>query len=423
MSKPFRGKTREGSNNRVCSAGSPCRSFLLLVTLFLQIGNGRAFLCARGWIKSPRRFSLSRLPQPSQIRDGPLPSRFWPLLASVGAEADSLTIRAATNLNASSVPLNGHEANATREMVAAEKKAAGTKNSSKLPGRRLAKKLLTTPKVEVISAAFALISSFLVAVQTLSLTPVLTDRLRLTEDVISWVFAVEFLIRWWSKGLKPTRLLQPFMIVDFLSFLPLLLRCTGFGNSIPRLVYVNGLTFLRLLRILRLQRVLRTHKSFARFQAAMGFRPSDFKPYQLQLARVCSSILTLLSITSGVIYTAEHDVNPMMPDYFTALYFTLITLTTVGFGDITPVTPLGRLAVCVAIFAGISIIPLQLSSLAESMLGKDGFRSSSPLIVTAMTDAACQKCLAAPHRADARYCWRCGKRLEEGRGERERESS
>jgi len=45
------------------------------------------------------------------------------------------------------------------------------------------------------------------------------------------------------------------------------------------------------------------------------------------------TIVTLLSVASGLIYTAEHDVNPEIPDYFAALYFGLTTLTTVGFGD------------------------------------------------------------------------------------------
>ena len=63
--------------------------------------------------------------------------------------------------------------------------------------------------------------------------------------------------------------------------------------------------------------------------------------------------------------------NPDLPDYFTALYFGLTTLTTVGFGDITPVTFEGRLVVSVSILAGIAIIPVQLSSLAEALLNRD----------------------------------------------------
>ena len=53
--------------------------------------------------------------------------------------------------------------------------------------------------------------------------------------------------------------------------------------------------------------------------------------------RTVSSIFALLFITAGLVYIAEQDVNPKIPDYFTAFYFALTTLTTVGFGDVVPV--------------------------------------------------------------------------------------
>jgi hypothetical protein len=72
---------------------------------------------------------------------------------------------------------------------------------------------------------------------------------------------------------------------------------------------------------------------FANFQRALGVtNPTDVKPYKLQLARVILSLSTLLSVAAGLIYTTEHEVNPALPDYFTALYFGLTTITTVGFG-------------------------------------------------------------------------------------------
>jgi voltage-gated potassium channel len=64
-----------------------------------------------------------------------------------------------------------------------------------------------------------------------------------------------------------------------------------------------------------------------------------------------------------LIYTAEHDANPLFTDYFTALYFGLTTLTTVGFGDITPVTFQGRIVVMASILAGVIVVPAQAASL------------------------------------------------------------
>ena len=137
-----------------------------------------------------------------------------------------------------------------------------------------------------------------------------------------------------------------------------------------------GLQNLLLLRILRLQRVLSDIDTFSRFEMALGLPPESVRPFQLQLARVLLSLFTLLSVSSGLIYTTEHGVNPDIPDYFSALYFGLTTLTTVGFGDIAPVTPQGKLVVCASILAGVAIIPAQAASLLDAILEYQNERKS-----------------------------------------------
>ena len=103
-----------------------------------------------------------------------------------------------------------------------------------------------------------------------------------------------------------------------------------------------------------------------------------------------------------------HRANPNLPDYFTALYFGLTTLTTVRFGDITPVTFEGRLVVSVSILAGIAIIPVQLSSLAEALLRRDA--TVSPAAPDGR--AVCNACGASGHTANAAFCYACGSSLD-----------
>ena len=178
------------------------------------------------------------------------------------------------------------------------------------------------------------------------------------------------------------------------------------------------------------------------------------RPWQLQLARATSSILSLLFISSGCLYEAE----PQISDYFAALYYALCTLTTVG--GITPETAEGRVVVTVSILAGIAIIPFQLSQLAEAyfqreqellpedlveacqMLEEEEARSKPPgenggelggqrLSGTVagssvapggrktttqggaevVAAAACGACGAVGHRRDAVFCYRCAGRL------------
>lgn len=173
----------------------------------------------------------------------------------------------------------------------------------------------------------------------------------------------------------------------------------------------SALLNLRLLRIVKFQRVLTDENTYTKFSMALGMRKTEIRPYQLQLARVVVTIFTLVSVSTGLIYTAEHEVNPQIPDYFSALYFGLTTLTTVGFGDITPVTTQGRLVVGLSIMAGVSIIPAQAASLAEAYLDFQmdrGRKPGAPL----RRRGECKQCGASPHRGDAGFCWSCGSPLE-----------
>jgi len=257
-------------------------------------------------------------------------------------------------------------------------------------------KLLNIPIVELANILAIILCSFLVAVSTLKNLPqiplgeydtvrnILQDglHLTLTRDgnsiearqlinatllCFNYIFAIDFVVRWFaSANFNPQYLLKPLVVLDIVVVLiPLSVQ-----SIFPFLSVTNspGLQNLLLLRILRLQRVLSDIDTFSRFEMALGLPPESVRPFQLQLARVLLSTFTLLSVSSGLIYTTEHGVNPDIPDYFSSLYFGLTTLTTVGFGDITPVTPQGRLVVCASILAGVAFIPAQAANLLDAIL-------------------------------------------------------
>jgi voltage-gated potassium channel Kch len=142
---------------------------------------------------------------------------------------------------------------------------------------------------------------------------------------------------------------------------------------------------------------------------------------------------------SGLIYAAESGANAQISDFFDALYFTvwkstseltfvdlhaiahryfgLTTLTTVGFGDITPVTPAGRFIVSASTILGIAIVPLQLTGLAETILKDTRSREAQQKPPRAFRvdrlSRRCEVCSEKAHRRDAGYCWRCGTELVE----------
>jgi voltage-gated potassium channel len=176
-----------------------------------------------------------------------------------------------------------------------------------------------------------------------------------------------------------------------------------------------------------MKRVLTDEATFSRFERALGMPSRDIKGWQLQLARVSLSIFTLLSVATGLIYTAEHKVNPSINSYFDALYFGLTTLTTVGFGDVVPLSWQGKLVVSGSILAGVAVIPGQAAELIEALLQRQREnnddrrrrrREKQPLPARATTmsletSMTCPSCGSAMHWSTAEYCWSCGSPLRD----------
>jgi voltage-gated potassium channel len=246
------------------------------------------------------------------------------------------------------------------------------------------KSVLSMPIVEVLLAVLVLLSSIFVGIDTLeSIPPRLSSILSFGETAITTILIWEYVIRWQLNNFSLRYIVQPLAIIDLIAILPAMVKVVALmGIAVPPDILNDALVNLRLLRILRLQRVLVNYETFQKFEIALGRSPSDTQPYQLQLARVVISIFTLLSVTAGLIYSAEHEVNPNIPDYFTALYFSLTTLTTVGFGDIAPVTSAGRWIISGSILIGSVIVPAQAAALVEALLNRErdiDTKKSSPM--------------------------------------------
>jgi voltage-gated potassium channel len=342
-----------------------------------------------------------------------------------------------------------------RETAAAAAAAAAAADSDapfgELPGAiELRRRFDSSARLELLTAVLVLVSGGIFAVETLpDLSPLANSLLTYAEDGIVLLFAAEFILRWYSRSLRPAFLLSPLVLVDLVSFAPFLLLL---AMDDPERASYGFFGVLRLLRVLRLQRFVADGESFRNFQLSLGISPSlstsSRVPYALQLARVLSSVFTLVFVATGLIYLCEHEANPAIPDYFTALYFGLTTLTTVGFGDITPITTGGRLVVCLSIVAGVAVIPIQLAELGEALLGKGGEEADPEVEVgvvtrgTGLTDAGaapsqrwptaqqgssalpetfwapcssllvCDGCGETVHLRHAEYCSSCGARLQ-----------
>jgi len=188
--------------------------------------------------------------------------------------------------------------------------------------------------------------------------------LRQINAVIVIVFAIEFVLRFWSEGENPrhagvigrlrflTRLIT---IADVLAFLPELIVLL----FIPDL-HGGWLAALRALRLFRLFKLARYVAAFAIVGAAVRRAGAPL------LAALCVAAAQLY-ISAMLLYFIEGERNPQSFGSITrALWWAVVTLTTVGYGDVYPQTVMGRIVAGLVALTGIGIVALPTAILASS---------------------------------------------------------
>jgi len=247
-----------------------------------------------------------------------------------------------------------------------------------LPGAAAVRRVAFSTQANIADTLLLVISGFIFTLQTVPnfLSPEVDLALRLTEDTIIVIFALEFFARWYGKDLSLKFLTEPFSIVDILSFAPFLTLLSlkyYYGDSDADPLANTLFETVGLLRVLRLQTFVEDLESFEN-SAGVVVPNIRVREWQLELARVGISLFTLVTVFAGIFYTCEHEVNPSMVDGFDSLYFSIVTLTTVGFGDVNVITPAGRFALCCYVIGAAAVIPAQLARLGEALIADDSER-------------------------------------------------
>lgn len=204
------------------------------------------------------------------------------------------------------------------------------------------------------------------------------------------LFTAEYLLRLISVR-RPLAYVGTFFgVVDLLAILPTYLSLLVPGTQY--LLVVRVLRLLRIFRILKLAEYLSEGRTLGQALLAARRKISVF----------LLTVVTVVIIVGALMYVVEG------PDYGftsipTSIYWAVVTLTTVGYGDIAPQTPLGKgLSVIVMLLGyGIIAVPTGIVTLELS-------RAGAPQ----MANQVCPSCGTEGHEADARYCRRCGAALE-----------
>jgi len=254
-----------------------------------------------------------------------------------------------------------------------------------------------TPAGKTFDVALIIAIFASVAVVVLSTLPAAADdpyrTLFLTlEWIFTGLFTVEYILRIIVVR-RPWRYVTSFFgVIDLLAILPAFIGLVVPGGE--RLLVVRTLRLLRIFRVFKLTRYL-TEATALRRAVILG---------RHKIAVFLATVLIVVLIASALMHIVEgnagNDAFNSMPG---AMYWAIITMTTVGYGDIIPITAVGKATTAVLVLVGYSMIIIPTGILSAEMVGARQRR---------VTTRACPSCMQEGHDIDAIYCKRCGERLD-----------
>jgi len=216
-------------------------------------------------------------------------------------------------------------------------------------------------------------------------------QLLLAEVFFTAIFTAEYLLRLWCTPSKERYAISFFGIVDLLTMLPMYLIWL-----FPHMA-VEYVVLLRVLRILRVLRVLK----LLRYMSEMGIVWRSIKLARHKLAMFFGFVGVMLCVFGGLMYAVEGGAGGFT-SLAASMYWAVVTLTTVGYGDIVPHTALGRVLASVLILVGYSIIAVPTGILTAYM---------SQEMRRYREERHCVQCNCGGHETEAKFCKFCGAAL------------
>jgi voltage-gated potassium channel len=205
------------------------------------------------------------------------------------------------------------------------------------------------------------------------------------------LFTIEYILRLYCVPSKLKYARSFFGVIDLLSIIPTYL------SMIP------GVRILRVIRILRVLRIFRVLKLGNHTRQADILRQALYASRQKISVFLCF-VLTLVVIIGALMYSIEGP--PRENTGFTSIpvsiYWAVVTLTTVGYGDISPQTPAGQFLAAIVMLLGYSIIAVP-TGIVTAQIAHDTHKNQIP----------CPNCKTKKHDSDAVFCKKCGAQLNQ----------
>ncbi len=215
------------------------------------------------------------------------------------------------------------------------------------------------------------------------------DALFLAEWFFTLLFTAEYMLRLMSVR-RPLRYATSFFgTVDLLAIIPTYLS-----------LFLPGSQYLTVIRILRLLRVFRILK-LAEYLTEAETIVRALRASRRKISVFFFTVVTLVVIIGSVMYAVEEEANGFT-NIPVSIYWAIVTLTTVGYGDLSPQTALGRVLASLVMIIGYSIIAVP-TGIVTAEFARAGRKD--------VTAQACPDCSAQGHDPDASHCKYCGAHL------------
>ena len=243
---------------------------------------------------------------------------------------------------------------------------------------------LQTPLGKIINFTIVILvmsSSGIFVAETYSIPESIHFILNIIDTVIINIFAIEYLLRLWSAENRIHYIFSLYSIIDLIAILPFFMG----------IIDISYIRLLRWFRVLRLIRYIERKFLFANITTEDG----------AIFIGILFTLFAIVFVYSGLIYQVEHPANPEVFNTFVdAMYFSIVTMTTVGFGDVTPISQIGRLLTVLMILTGIALIPWQVSELIKRII-----KTANEV------ETICSGRGLNLHDEDAKFCKTCGTKL------------
>lgn len=226
--------------------------------------------------------------------------------------------------------------------------------------------------------------------------------LNTAEWIITILFTIEYIARIITVKQPFKYIFSFYGIIDLLSTIPKYISIFFAGT--------HALVALRALRLLRIFRILK----LARFLGASKNLVTALKASRAKISVFLFAVIILAVILGTIMYMVEGEENGFT-NIPKSVYWCIVTLTTVGFGDIAPQTPLGQFIAAVVMILGYGIIAVPtgiVSAEYASQTKKTEPEKLKPQDKTIhLNSQSCPNCLRHDHRDGSKYCYYCGEAL------------